>query len=304
MAQQPAHYSLYMFNLLNVNPAYAGLEHSLSITGVYRRQWVGLEGSPTTQSLSAHMPLYIASGGIGINVENDVIGAQRYTGATLSYNYQLTVGDNGILSLGAAGGIVQRALNGARLRTPEGIYNENIFNHQDDLLSQSAETGTLTTFDAGVYFQTERLEAGLAVRNLTAPTLALDNLNLTLARNYYLTFGLNLDLLRDFSVHPSLLVRYDAVELQADFSLIVQYNDNIFGGAAFRGYNSNSLDAASILAGFKLSEKITLAYAYDITLSKLNQVSNGSHEIVFNYNLNKRIGAGRPPRIIYNPRSL
>ena len=58
------------------------------------------------------------------------------------------------------------------------------------------------------------------------------------------------------------------------------------------------------MGGFKLSEKITLAYAYDLTLSELSQVSNGSHEIMINYNLGKALGKGKPPRIIYNPRNL
>ena len=44
--QQPAQYSLYMMNQLNWNPGYAGLEHSLSVTGGFREQWVGLAGKP------------------------------------------------------------------------------------------------------------------------------------------------------------------------------------------------------------------------------------------------------------------
>ncbi|MFQ5447342.1 MAG: type IX secretion system membrane protein PorP/SprF, partial [Saprospiraceae bacterium] len=62
--------------------------------------------------------------------------------------------------------------------------------------------------------------------------------------------------------------------------------------------------AIAVLAGFKLSESIKLAYAYDFTLSNLSTVSSGSHEIMLNYNLGKPIGKGRPPKIIYNPRSL
>ena len=89
-----------------------------------------------------------------------------------------------------------------------------------------------------------------------------------------------------------------------EISTIVTYNDNIFGGASFRGYNSNSTDAVVIIAGYKLNERVTLAYSYDITLSELNRVSQGSHEIMLNYNLNKDIGKGRLPKIIYNPRFL
>ena len=57
-----------------------------------------------------------------------------------------------------------------------------------------------------------------------------------------------------------------------------------------------------ILAGIKLNEKITLAYSYDLTLSTLREVSDGSHEILINYNLGKPVGKGKMPPVIYNPR--
>lgn len=304
--QQPAQYSLYFMNKLNWNPAYAGLDHSLSITGAYRKQWVDLAGSPTTQNINMHMPLYLLGGGIGINVENDEIGAERIATATLSYNYQMQVG-SGILSMGLAGGLVQRTLNGDELRTATGNYDPNdpgIIDHNDDILPLGTETGSVSTFHAGVYYQSEKVEGGFSVKNITEPTAAVGNLNLDLARNYFFLLGFNFDVGRTLTFHPSLMARSDFVETQVDFSAIVKYNDNIFGGASFRGYSSNSIDAAAIILGFNLSQNITLAYAYDLTLSELSSVSNGSHEVMINYNLNKRIGAGRPPRIIYNPRAL
>lgn len=304
--QQPAQYSLYFMNKLNWNPAYAGLDHSLSITAGFRKQWVGLTGSPTTQNVNMHMPLYMVGGGIGLNLENDEIGAERIATATLSYNYQTIVG-SGILSFGLAGGLVQRTLNGDELRTATGNYDPNdpgIIDHNDDLLPIGTENGMVSTFHAGVYFQNEKVEGGISVRNLTEPTASVGNLNLELSRNYFFLLALHLDINRTLTFHPSVFARSDFIETQIDFSAIVKYNDNIFGGASLRGYSSNSLDAVAIILGFNLSQNITLAYAYDLTLSDLNTVSNGSHEIMVNYNLNKRIGAGRPPRIIYNPRSL
>lgn len=302
-AQQAPQYSLYMFNKLNWNPAYAGLDHSLSATGIFRTQWAGLEGNPVSQNLTAHMPLYVLGGGIGINLENDAAGAERYTAASISYSFQKYIG-NGILAFGASGGMVQRILDGAKLRTPDGNYLENVPIHGEPLLPTSLESATVPSFSAGVYFQNELFEVGLSVRNIAESSAQIDQLYLNLVRNYYFNFGLNLNINNQLSVHPSLLLKSDLIETQVEFSTIIRYNDNIFAGASFRGYNSNSTDAVVLLGGFKLSEKITLAYAYDLTLSDINLVSNGSHEIMLNYNLNKRIGAGQPPRVIFNPRAL
>ena len=304
--QQPAQYSLFMMNNLNWNPAYAGLDNSLSATGVYRAQWTGLEGNPVTQNVNFHLPLYVLSSGIGVNLENDELGAERRTTGTVSYNYQLPVGRRGLLAIGLSAGMAQRTLDGARLRTPDGEYDipDAVIIHNDDLLPISQINAAAATFGAGLYYYSERFEAGFAARNLSEPTVNLDAISLQLKRAFFFNAGAHFDLGESLSLHPSLLVRSDLAQTQTDVAAILRYNDNIFGGASFRGYNSDNIDAVAIIAGFKLSDNITLAYAYDLTLSTLNQVSNGSHEVMINYNLNKRLGTGRPPKVIYNPRTL
>lgn len=86
MAQQPAQYSLYMFNQYNFNSAYAGLDESVSATGIFRQQWVGLEGSPSTQNFNVHLPLYMIKGSFGLGIENDALGAERNLKITAAYN--------------------------------------------------------------------------------------------------------------------------------------------------------------------------------------------------------------------------
>ena len=307
--QQNGQYSLYMLNKYQFNSAYAGLDNSLSLTGVFRSQWLGLEGSPSMQNVNAHMPLYYLRGGIGLNIENMNIGAQQNLSATMSYSYHMPVGDEGILSIGAGGGFFQKTIDGSKLRTPDGDYQENIpvINHNDPFLSEISQNAITPIFNAGIYFQTERLEIGASATNLIEPDVSImldDNVNIQLKRHYLLSLAYNWELGNSLSVQPSMMVKSDLQETQVEISTIIEYNDNIFGGVAFRGYNKNTIDAATFLAGTKLSEKITLAYSYDLTLSSYNSVSRGSHEILINYNLNKKIGAGIPPRIIHNPRFL
>jgi len=49
-AQQDAQYTQYMYNTISVNPAYAGSRGVMSIMGLHRSQWVGLEGAPRKYS--------------------------------------------------------------------------------------------------------------------------------------------------------------------------------------------------------------------------------------------------------------
>ena len=306
-AQQTPQYSLYMLNRFELNPAYAGLDDALSLTGALRRQWVGLEGAPASQIGSAHLPVYLTGGGFGVQFSNETLGPLTSTLFTGAYNFQLPLGRSALLSLGVGGGILQQRLDGTALRTPEGTYpNEpgGIFSHEDPFLSELAQNGNTPVFNAGAYLKTESLEVGVSSTQNLEPRFAAGPTELQLVRTYSAHVFYQWDLTRTLALRPSAVVRSDARQTQLEFSALFEYNENIFGGASFRGYTQSSRDAVVIIAGLRLNEQTTLAYAYDLTLSSLQQVASGSHEIMIGYRLAQPIGKGRPPKIIYNPRQL
>ncbi len=302
--QQATQYSMYMLNPYAFNPAYGGLENSLEATGVFRQQWAGLDGAPTTVGIHIDAPVYIIHSGVGLDVENETIGAFRFSDLRLGYNYISKIG-NGNLSLGFRAGFVQSSLDGSKLRTPDGNYNQGIIVHNDNTLLTNAATGMTPTFEAGVYYKSERFYAGAAASNISEPSLTYNgdkSLGFILKRNYFFNVGTAFDLKSLIKIHPSLLVKSDGTETQADFSAYAQYNENFFVGASFRGYNQSSKDAAVVFGGFKLTNRIVLAYSYDFTLSSLNTSSSGSHEIILQYKTDANFGRGKLPPIIYNPR--
>ncbi|MEM7101609.1 MAG: PorP/SprF family type IX secretion system membrane protein [Bacteroidota bacterium] len=303
--QQAAQYSLYMFNKYNFNAAYGGLDNSLSATAVFRKQWLGFDGSPITQNINVHLPWYYASGAVGLNVENDILGAERNTSVTLSYNFIGRVGENSNFSIGVAGGLIQKMLDGTRLRAPDGEYEGNLIDHNDDFIPETRQSAIAPALHVGAYYKSELFEVGFSVANLLEPSAsyALGSVTkIDFSRTFYLSFGYNLLLGEKLVIHPSLFVKSDLVQTQADFSALVRYNGNIFGGVSFRGYSKNTVDALVFMAGMGITEKITLAYAYDMSLSGLSGFNSGSHEIMLNYNLKKKIGGSVPSKIIFNPR--
>lgn len=302
-AQQSAQYTSYMLDPVRYNPAYAGLDYGLSLTGTFRQQWAGLEGAPRSTRLSAHMPLYFLQGGIGIQVESESLGAHTFSAAQLDYNYQKEIGA-GILSIGLGLGIHQFKLNGDQLITPDGQYlGPGMINHNDDFLSITSVSGTSIGLDAGIYYQSELFDVGFSVENATAASVQLGNLNYQFVKTYHAFAATAFEVGSNFVIRPTLWFRTDAIENQLDISVLTTYNNNIFGGLSFRGYDNSTRDALAIIAGFKLSETLTLAYAYDIAISPLQTVQSGSHEIVVKYQLDKTIGAGKLPGIIYHPRA-
>ena len=306
VAQQAPQYSLSMLNPSAYNQANAGLEHSLVMTGVYRQQWSGLKGAPVTQHINAHLPLYVISSGAGLRVENDVIGAHTVTQALVSYNYQMELGRSSLLSLGMSAGFLQYSLDGNKLRAPEGTYAEPVFTHNDQLLPDGTVRAGVPIFEIGVFAQLKKLEVGIAMQPVYAPALqassGTNDFSLQTVPHYNASLAYTIEVNDLLTLRPSFLVKTDIAETQTEISLIARWRENIFAGASFRGFTNTSRDAAVLLAGIKLNEKTTLAYAFDIPLSALNVANRGSHELLIRYNLNKPIGAGKLPPVIYNPR--
>ena len=55
-AQQDPQYTQYMYNTMTFNPGYTGSREVISALGLYRTQWVGLEGAPRTMNFSIQSP--------------------------------------------------------------------------------------------------------------------------------------------------------------------------------------------------------------------------------------------------------
>lgn len=302
-AQQAAQSSLAIFNPFQWNPASAGLRGNTGANLGARLQWAGLEGAPTMQTANFHAPFEIFRGSLGVKLSNDALGATSSQRAMLAYSYKLPLG-SGILGFGIGAGAIQRVLDGANLRTPEGLYQGNITDHRDNLLSAGRMQGMEPVFEAGVYYQDRRIEVGLSATNLNRPGVDMGNFTMVEIPALYFNTTLNFELSSALTLSPSLWARSDGLQTQTDFSLLFRYKDNISAGASLRGYDAESLDAVSFITSFQLSEKLRIAYAYDLSLSSLRQVSNGSHELLLMYALPKIFGRLRLPPIIFNPRNL
>ncbi len=302
-AQQVTQYSLYMLNPSLFNPAYAGMEESLSLTGVFRGQWAGLNGAPSQQALTTHMPLYFLSSGIGLSFENDRIGARRYSNFSLQYNYQLQM-NTGTLSIGTNVDLTQINWDGTQLKSPDGIYIDGQINHNDDLLPTNRLGALTPSFGLGVFFKSKKLSLGASMKNLNEPSVSYVTVALPLNRHLYFMGSYEIDLTGRIALIPSIFLKSDFIELQSDMSLQIKVDGNIFVGGGVRGFDANSLDGVSIFGGWQISKRMMLAYNYDISTSYLANVNDGSHEILLKYTLKEEIGKGKLPKMIYNPRFL
>ncbi len=301
-AQQQNQYSQLMFNKYAFNPAFAGLDFSLSANLMYRNQWEGIPSNPTDIHINAHIPMYVWSGAIGGIIERQSFGVFNQTSLSASYNY-ITDLPLGLISFGGRVGLTQLSIDGSAIITPDGIYDGG-FSHNDPILLEGSDEGIGLKWDIGSFFYNKKIQIGVAISNIPTTKITLDKTFYSQTTHINGFFQYNFAFNDEIELMQSILLKSDLNQIQSDISSLFKINGNIFGGISLRGYSSRSLDAMVLIAGMKISDHYTLSYSYDIGLSSLRRGHEGTHEILLNYNLRKLIGTGQPPKIIYNPRYL
>ncbi len=144
------------------------------------------------------------------------------------------------------------------------------------------------------------MEFGVQISHFPSSNIAIEQTSYRQIGHLNAYFQYNFQILNNIELLQSILLKTEFNQVQTDVSSLVKINGNIFGGISVRGYSSRSLDAVVM----NITDNYTLSYSYDVGISELRTVHEGTHEILLNYNLRKMIGTGKPPKIIYNPRYL
>lgn len=272
-AQQRPVNSLYMFDQLVINPAYAGTHVQLSATGIYRNQWVNLPGAPKTFSGTIHSGFLRNKVGLGLMITNDVIGVHEDTYVYASYSYKLKM-PVGTLAMGLQAGF-NYIKSDYTLTNPKS-FDTNYF---------SAGDGFNPNFGAGLFYTNRDFYFGFSVPYLLNKKLLTD-FEGTLSeakktRNFFMTAGNTFDATPDLKIIPSVLIRaQQGSPLSFDISGNFVLKESVGLGMTYR-----LTEGFIYMFELKINENFHVGYAYDMTVSALNNFSNGSHEFLLNYRI-------------------
>lgn len=271
-AQQDPQYSQYMFNQLVINPAYAGCKDAVNTTLILRNQWVGIDGAPQTQTLSAHAPIGKKKIGLGLHIISDQIGPRKNTGVFGSYAYKITL-PKGKLSMGLRMGLYQY------------VYNWSVIDHLDqaDLVySQNRNSYLVPTADAGLYYYNNDMYTGLSVTHLLNGRIISTNIsndNASFAPHAFFTAGKAFDISSSILLNPSVVLRTTKnAPINVDINLNVLFQQRIWGGFSYRT-SHGLIFIVQIIA----TDKLKVGYSYDWGFSKLDRLTSGAHEIMLSY---------------------
>ena len=283
-AQQDAQYTQYMYNTININPAYAGSRGVMSVFGLHRTQWVGLDGAPTTNTFSFNTPISNSNLGVGFSLVNDRIGPTSDNTISADISYTIPMNEVYKLSFGvkASGNIFN--LDTDKL-DPAQANDPNLQNFNNEFSPN---------FGAGVYLHSDKLYLGLSVPNFLQDAKYNDNEVAVFQErmNFYFIGGYVFDVSPSIKFKPAVLTKMVAGSpLQVDASANFLFFDKFMLGGAYRW------DAAvSALAGFQVTDGLFIGYSYDMETTNLRRYNSGSHEVFLRFELFNKVSKMVSPR--------
>lgn len=278
----------------------AGLQGENNLSVTYRDQWTGLPGRPVTAAAGCSGPLKSLGGAWSGLVSLDQLGLQRAISMRTGYN-QVFPMEQILISAGLGLGWDHRNWDGNAVRTPEGIYGTQGFDHLDPGLVTGTFNHNALEIIPSVYIQTRWAETGI---ELGVPILQQ---SAPVRRIFSKHFSLKYALLREFKFNKvellsQLFLYSDFIRTQSELFFKMSYNGNIFGGISLRGYDRKSLDALGMMAGIRLSNHLFLYLGVEMPLNALRSQLNGwNQDFGLSYRWGARDGRRGIP-IIYNPR--
>jgi type IX secretion system PorP/SprF family membrane protein len=277
--------SQYILNPLTINPAYAGNRGALNIAAFYRKQWIGVAGSPETMTLSADAPLLADKLGLGVIITNDKIGVTKETRVNTNYSYKLEL-KKGVLSLGLGAGIIT---------TNTAWSDLVVLDPEDSYFLIDSRVFAVPDFSFGAYYSYKSFFAGFSIPKLLGYNFNFDRNRYTIKfepsnYNYLLNAGYIFTINSRVRLFPSTLVSYSpGGKMLCDINAHVNLFEKLWTGLSYRSSKS-----VSGLVQFAVNNQIRVAYTYDIDLGRLGRYSNGSHEIMLRYEFRYKVEVINP----------
>ena len=281
-AQQDAQFTQYMYNTININPAYAGSRGALSMFALYRAQWVGLDGAPVTSAVSINTPLNESNLGLGVSVINDKIGPTTENAISADLSYTVPTSLTWKLSFG--------------IKATANLFDLDATKLTNKIPDPSLQNYSKFTpnIGAGLYYHSDEAYLGFSIPNFIETNRYKDNEVAIFKEriNYYFIGGFIVNLNDYIKFKPAFLGKIvQGTPLQLDLSGNFMFYDKFTLGISYRWSA-----ALSAMVGFKVSDGIYVGYGYDKETTNLGNYNSGSHELFLRYDLFKTNNKITTPR--------
>lgn len=311
---QDAQFSQFYAAPMYQNPAFAGSAYAPRLIANYRNQWPSINANFVTSAFSVDHYIEKLNSGVGVMVVNDSQGPGRLKSTEISgiYSYQIQLGEENFLRLGAQGTYSNKSLDYFGLTFGDQYTNKGFTgNSSSDPFANKNNISPITFVDysGGALFYNSKTWLGVTMHHINRPTYTFLNTGAAspiagcptgdcLPRKLSVSGGLkipldnpysgaaNID--KEFSVSPAFLYKRQGKFDQLDLGFYATYSA-LTAGLWYRGIpikkkniTRTNHDAFVFLLGYR-QDSFSIGYSYDITISSLGLATGGSHEISIAY---------------------
>jgi type IX secretion system PorP/SprF family membrane protein len=269
-----------MFNMLSLNPAYAGTREKVELTAVYRKQMAGIPGAPTTSTITADIPDNKNNLGFGLQLVDDRIGIMRTSSFSSSIAYRTHLfNSEDMLSLGLMGSITNFRAN----------FNEvDLIQNYDPNFTGQIINEWLPNVGAGVYYSNKNFYLGLSAPSVLTNKVSGYTISVgvsaasnILIGHYYFTCGFITTLNDALKLKPSFLLKaVPGAPIQMDINANLWINDIVAAGISYR--NNRAIVS---MVEMQLTPTFRIGYSYDKEISDMAKYTGGSHELLLKYSI-------------------
>lgn len=267
--QQLPLFSYFTYNYINYNPAVTGYTPCLEARIGYRQQWMGFQGAPRTGFALVHTKFGQKRKnfhGVGAYVETDDSGPFNTTGMNINYAYHMRLSRGYMLASGFSLGFTQFRMDFGSLVLEE--------QEIDPVVTGSINEFIFPQIGLGFWLYREDRFYGLSMRQLRQNDVG-DLQPKTLRRHYTLVYGRAFKMSDDLSFKPAVLLNYvGRSKASLDAQAILDFRQKVALGLGARGGHG-----ITALLKLDVIPHCTIAYAYDLALSKIRNAGSSSHEI-------------------------
>jgi type IX secretion system PorP/SprF family membrane protein len=274
-AQQFFTYSQYMNNLTPLNPAYSLIDKNGSLNALLRKQWVGIQGSPSTFIFDGAIPLEESNSTIGATVMNDQFAVEHLTELNVFFAKGIQLSEKQFLGVSLNAGIRKYVANYSTLDPTDPQF-------QNDVRQSKPNLGF------GILYYTDTYYLGVSVPELTIQSLGTastqDN---TYFRNHYNFAGAYVfDGGQDLKIKPAFLGTYSkGTPFVADFSTTLYIKNTLGLGADFRTNN----EAAGLISFMFSNFRLGYSYQFGTSSDNIGRFNNATHEITLTYRFGQHL---------------
>lgn len=270
MAQQDPLYSQYINNLLVINPAYSGSTTDLNMSAMYRKQWVGFEGSPATFNATGHIALSNNRMGAGLIVLQDKIGSDKTSEITFTYGYHLPLNNEMTLSFGLQGGAI------------------NYYSDYSDLKVNPADSKFTNqsvwkpNFGTGFILKNEKFLVGFSVPKLLKANSTVEQLSTSLYNQHGYALGAYVfQVSYRMKLKPWVLARMiKGAPTSLDYGASVKIDDSYS-----LGFFTRNFETYGTFAQINFGDHLRFAYVFELPTKNSVGTQFTTHELTMGVRL-------------------